>query len=109
MARKRTATAAEPEQPALEQPEKETIIRRVYIGPTLPGGLLPTGKILYGTEQSIREYLAPVLERWPKAAALLVPMEKANDAQADLRAGRGICYKYAQDIIRETNEGRKTK
>lgn len=78
---------------------------QAYVGPSLPGGLLPYGKILYGTRASIAEYLRPVLERYPKIQSLMVPIEDMNRAMQDVKDQKKLLYHLAQEIEAETHKG----
>ena len=97
-----------PEETTPDYDDKEKI-KLVYVGPTLPDGLLTTGKTLWGTEKSIMDYIAPELEAFPKVKVLLGRQEKAAKARSDIRSGRGIYYKYYQDLIQEALQRRKRK
>ena len=84
-------------------------IKLTYLGPTLPDGLLTTGKMLWGTMQSIMDYVAPEMRRYPKVKVLLVRQEDATKARNDIRSGRGIYYKYYMDLVNEVKKGRVKK
>lgn len=82
--------------------EPETACYKTYVGPNIPGGLLTHGKILYGTEHSIREFLAPVLARYPKVANLIVPMEDTEKAMRDVKNPKKLLFHKAQELSAET-------
>ena len=82
-------------------PEPETSKYMAYVGPAIPGGLLSHGKILYGTDTSIREYLAPVLERFPKVEGLLVPMERLEQAMKDVKNPKKLLFHKAEELKTE--------
>lgn len=86
-------------QEGAQEPEKSHYT--AYVGPSIPGGVLSYGKILYGTDTSIREYLAPVLERFPKAEGLLVPMDNMAQAMKDVKNPKKLLYHRAQELISE--------
>lgn len=76
-------------------------IRRSYVGPTLPGGMMNHGKILQGTEKSINAYLAPILERFPQVEHLMVPTEKLQQAQRDVKSPGKLMHHYAEALKHE--------
>lgn len=78
-------------------------IRVSYVGPTLPGGMMNHGKILQGTEQSIADYLCPILERYPQVAHLMVPTEKLQKAMRDVKNPKKLLYQYAESLKHEIN------
>jgi hypothetical protein len=91
---------------ATEEPSKETVEklddteqkRVVYVGPSLPGGLLTKGKILYGTDKSIADFLEPTLAKYPSAKHLVVPVEKSQRAMQDIKNPRTLLYQYAKEL-----------
>lgn len=91
---------AEPEAEMEPEPDDIKRLQVVYVGPNVPGGLLTNGKILYGTEKSIREYIEPVRAQFPLVEKLIVPIENANDARAKIQSRRGVLYKYTQDLFK---------
>ena len=90
-----------PDEPEPES-EPEAACYKTYVGPNIPGGLRTHGKILYGTERSIREFLAPVLARYPKVANLIVPMEDTEKAMRDVKNPKKLLYHKAQELSAET-------
>ena len=91
-------TEAEAEPEAVEAPEPEQKGYMSYVGPSLPGGLLPHGKILYGTKETIGAYLEPVMEKFPEAQALMVPVEKLEAAMGDVKNPDKLLYHKAQEL-----------
>jgi hypothetical protein len=78
--------------------EDNTQKRVVYVGPSLPGGLLTKGKILYGTDKSIADFLTPTLKKYPQAKHLVVPVEKSQRAMQDIKNPRTLLYQYAKEL-----------
>lgn len=91
-------TEAEKAEEAAEAPEPEQKGYMSYVGPSLPGGLLPHGKILYGTKETIGAYLEPVMEKFPEAQALMVPVEKLEAAMRDVKNPDKLLYHKAQEL-----------
>ena len=91
-------TELEKAEEAAEAPEPEQKGYMSYVGPSLPGGLLPHGKILYGTKATIGAYLEPVLEKFPEAQALMVPVEKLEAAMRDVKNPDKLLYHKAQEL-----------
>lgn len=109
-------TAAEPEEQEEQEGQEKSEayddgekIKLTYLGPTLPDGLLTTGKMLWGTMQSIMDYVEPEVRRYPKVKVLLVRQEDATKARNDIRSGKGIYYKYYVDLVDEVKKGRVKK
>ena len=75
----------------------------VYIGPSLPGGLLKKNAVLIGEFEQIKAYLAPVLEKYPQAERLLYPTEKAGYAMRKIQAQGNIVHKCYMDLVSLTN------
>lgn len=75
----------------------------VYIGPSLPGGLLKKNAVLIGEFEQIKAYLAPVLEKYPQAEKLLYPTEKAGYAMRKIQAQGNIVHKCYMDLVSLTN------
>lgn len=78
----------------------------VYIGPSLPGGLLKKNAVMIGTFEQIKAYLAPVLEKFPQAERLLYPVEKAGYAMKKAQAQGNIIHKCYADLVSLTNAAR---
>ena len=75
----------------------------VYIGPSLPGGLLKKNAVLIGEFEQITAYLAPVLEQYPQAERMLYPVEKAGYAMKKAQAQGNIVHKCYADLVSLTN------
>lgn len=86
-----------------QQDEKPSY--RAYVGPTIPGGLLTTGKILYGTELTTNAYLDPVLKKYPTAKQLIVPMKELEKGMRDVKNPKKLLYHMAQKLIAEMKNG----
>lgn len=98
---------------AAEEPQEEKTRRLwegysqfVYIGPSLPGGLLKKNAVMIGTFEQIKDYLAPVLEKFPQAERLLYPVEKAGYAMKKAQAQGNIVHKCYADLVSLTNAAR---
>lgn len=83
-------------EPEALEPEQKGYM--AYVGPSIPGGLLPHGKILYGTKTTIGAYLEPVLEKFPEAEALMVPMCQLETAMRDVKNPDKLLYHKAQAL-----------
>ena len=75
----------------------------VYIGPSIPGGLLKKNAVLIGEFEQIKAYLAPVLEKYPQAERLLYPTEKGGYAMRKIQAQGNIVHKCYMDLVSLTN------
>ena len=58
-------TAVETEKAPERANTASETVKVIYIGPTLPKAQLKTNKIIEGTPEGIKDFLAPVLEKYP--------------------------------------------
>ena len=72
--------------------------RLVYIGPSLPKGMLKSNRVIYGTRKEIRKELAEALEKFPLAEKMLVPVEELAEKKDKARTAGNILNKYYSDI-----------
>lgn len=79
--------------------EEREIVTLVYIGPSLPAGLLKTNKIVIGTKEEIKKELAAVLEKYPLVEKMLVPVEKLAEKKDKAKTAGNILNKYYTDIV----------
>ena len=86
------------------EPEK---IRLVYIGPSLMFEKLRSSQILYGTEQEIQDFMAPITEKYPEAAYLLVTLENLTDAMKKVESKTSILHKYYHDMLAKSRDNRR--
>lgn len=70
----------------------------VYIGPSLPAGLLKSNKIMIGTKEEIKKELSGVLEKYPLVERLLVPVEKLAEKKDRAATAGNILHKYYNDV-----------
>lgn len=78
---------------------------RAYVGPTIPGGLLTPGKILYGTKAATNAYLTPVLEKYPIVKQLIVSMKELEKGMRDVKNPKKLLYHTAQKLMKEMENG----
>lgn len=95
--------AAEAPQDSTRRKLWEGYSQFVYIGPSLPGGLLKKNAVMIGTFEQIKAYLAPVLENFPQAERLIYPTEKAGYAMKKAQAQGNIIHKCYTDLVSLTN------
>lgn len=74
-------------------------VKVIYIGPTLPKAQLKTNKIIEGTPETIKKYLAPVLEKYPLVEKMLVPIESLAEKKDKVKTAGNILNKYYSDIV----------
>lgn len=79
----------------------------VYVGPTLPRGALKHSAIFEGTMEEITAYLAEVLEEYPQAKRLIVPVHRLGEASAKAQTQGNILHKYYNDIVSAVNSRKK--
>lgn len=78
----------------------------VYAGPSLPRGRLKEHAVFNGTFEDVKAYLADVLEDYPQAERLIVPVERLSAFAAKVKTPGNIAHKYYNDIV-STMRGNK--
>ena len=78
----------------------------VYAGPSLPHGRLKEHAVFNGTFEDVKAYLADVLEDYPQAERLIVPVERLSTFAAKVKTPGNIAHKYYNDIV-STMRGNK--
>ena len=78
----------------------------VYAGPSLPHGRLKEHAVFNGTFEDVKVYLADVLEDYPQAERLIVPVERLSAFAAKVKTPGNIAHKYYNDIV-STMRGNK--
>ena len=73
----------------------------VYAGPSLPHGRLKEHAVFNGTFEDVKAYLADVLEDYPQAERLIVPVERLSAFAAKVKTPGNIAHKYYNDIARK--------
>lgn len=71
----------------------------IYVGPTLPRGQLKENAVFRGTLRDIKKYLAEVLEEYPQAARLIVPVDKLAEFSVKVKTPGNLAHKYYSDIV----------
>lgn len=82
-----------PDAPATKDPP-----RKMYIGPSIPGGGLGERSLWKG--EGYPKHLESILEACPELKPLFVPTNKLGKALAELEAGTGR-YKVLSDRVKE--------
>ena len=77
-----------------------------YAGPSLPHGRLKEHAVFNGTFEDVKAYLADVLEDYPQAERLIVPVERLSTFAAKVKTPGNIAHKYYNDIV-STMRGNK--
>lgn len=87
----------EPEK-ARESPQEaqETL---VYVGPSLPRGLLKQNSVFVGTRGQIEKSLGEAIKKYPIAGKMLVPVSKLAEAKSRIASKGNILHKYYADIV----------
>ena len=78
------------------QEAQETL---VYVGPSLPRGLLKQNSIFVGTREQVEKSLEEVINKYPMAGKMLVPVSKLAEAKVKIASKGNILYKYYADIV----------
>lgn len=61
----------------------------IYIGPTLPKGLLKSNTLFTGTMTEVKTYLRGAMEKYPDIIDLVVPTDRLAESRHTLRSGKG--------------------
>lgn len=88
-------------------PAEETVIKSVYIGPSIPKSKLRNGMILKGTQEEIEQFISGKIERYPEIKHLLVKPEELAQAQKKVQTKGNILHKYYQDMAAKAAGSRK--
>ena len=83
----------EPEKP---QEGRETL---VYVGPSLPRGMLKQNSIFVGTRDEVEKSLEEAMKKYPMAKNMLVPVSKLAEAKVKIASKGNILHKYYADIV----------
>lgn len=81
-----------------ENTTPEEVVKLVYVGPTLPKGQLKQNSIFEGTEKEIKKELEKVLEKYPLAEKMLVPVKNLAEAKRKAGTAGNIMNKWYADI-----------
>jgi hypothetical protein len=68
----------------------------IYIGPTLPKGLLKAATLIQGTRAQVEEYAAPATEFCPEVLKLIVPTDELAEANKRLKKPGALSARYRQ-------------
>lgn len=71
----------------------------VYVGPSLPRGLLKQNSIFVGTREQIEKSLEETIKKYPMAGKMLVPVSKLAEAKIKIASKGNILHKYYADIV----------
>lgn len=74
----------------------EEVKTYIYIGPTLPRGLLKKATLLRGTRAQVEEYVAKAAEFCPEVLKLIVPTEELAEANQRLKKAGALNIRYRQ-------------
>ena len=88
-----------PDEKPAEQPvaTAETPTVYVYVGPTLPGGMLKENKMFIGTREVVLKELASVTDRYAEVQRLLVPVDGLASAKKQVKdKGTLLGHSYLQ-------------
>ncbi len=78
------------------QESQETL---VYVGPSLPRGLLKQNSIFVGTREQVEKSLEEATKKYPMAGKMLVPVSKLAEAKIKIASQGNILHKYYADIV----------
>ena len=82
-------------------------IQLVYIGPSLIYEKLRSSQILSGTEAEIEAFMAPITEKYPEAAHLLVTPDSLPEAMRKVASKNSVLHKYYEDMLAKSRNIRK--
>lgn len=78
------------------QEDKETL---VYVGPSLPRGMLKQNSIFVGTREQVEKSLEDAIRKYPMVGKMLVPVPKLAEAKIKIASKGNILHKYYADIV----------
>ena len=81
---------------AKKEPDTSTLI---YIGPTLPKGMLKCNSIFNGTEAEIKAHLKPIIDKFPLVEKLLVSTDGLAEKKDRVQTSGNILNKYYSDLV----------
>lgn len=87
----------EPEKP--QEGLKESRETFVYVGPSLPRGMLKQNSIFVGTREEVEKSLEEAVKKYPMAGKMLVPVSKLAEAKIKIASKGNILHKYYADIV----------
>lgn len=76
----------------------------VYVGPSLPRGLLKKGTALKGSKEQVLQYLDHVIADYPEVKRLLVRSDELAEARARLQIGGNILSSKYDELLRKINK-----
>lgn len=102
-----TKTSAEaPSTPVVsKKTSNERATNYVYIGPSLPGAKLMNNTVISGTHKDISEYYKDVIEKYPNADKLIVPVDKLSESRAKVSLGGNVLSKYYNYLLIQVKKG----
>lgn len=100
-------TEAKTAETARKKTENKEYKHFVYIGPSLPGGKLKSNTVLYGGIEKIKVYYKDMLEKYPQAVRLIVPVEKLGELKEKAQTPGNIINKYYGDIVSAMNSNKE--
>ena len=78
---------------------KPDTVKLIYIGPTLPKAALKANSIFDGTEKEIKDYLKPVIDKFPLVEKLLVTTDGLAEKKDKVQTAGNILNKYYSDLV----------
>jgi hypothetical protein len=73
----------------------------VYIGPSVPRGKLMKNAIFTGARKEVENYLADVLEQYPKIKSLIVPIEELAESREKAEKPGNAINRYCVELASE--------
>lgn len=71
---------------------------RIYVGPSLPGGVLPQFTVFRG---KLPAYVADLMGKSPSLRHLIVPVSRLSQARRDLSTNGNLLNLYAAKVRKE--------
>ena len=62
----------------------------VYIGPSLPNGLMKKGSVFKGTKAEVLKHFENITAKYPEVAQLLIAGDKLAEAKARVKTGGNL-------------------
>jgi hypothetical protein len=103
----KNATVVQKSEPQTPVEEPVEIIKRIYIGPSIPRTNLRNARILEGTEEEINAFLAEYKEKFPEVEYLMARPENLSDMTRKVQTKGNILNKYYRDMAAKAVVERK--
>ena len=75
-----------------------TSSRKIYVGPSLPGGILPQFTVF---KDEVPDHVVALMGKYPSLRPLIVPVAKLGQARKDVSTKGNLLNLYAAKVRKE--------